>query len=279
MATTSTDEALADAVRLAASTVVAALSPGSADRTRDEWLVLAGACQSLVNTATAVQDAALAEVARRESVWAEDGTLEEVVHGVGTVVLDAADLAAPVIGASHNQAQRRVEQAVRLATGRVPVEAGTRDVPEASGLGRLHEAMANGRLDAHRAGVIAFELEVAPPAVADAILAALSGHLGDDAPALRRRTRVLLSRISPDLVRERAKRARASTGLRRWMAEPGVDEWHGTFPSEDAAADGPLSTAWHTTSSPTAPARRSSRPAARPSPTSSPATRPSRCRS
>ncbi len=49
---------------------------------------------------------------------------------------------------------------------------------------------------------------------------------------------MLLSRISPDLVRERAKKARASTGLRRWVAEPGVDEWHGTFPSEDAA------TAW-----------------------------------
>ena len=47
---------------------------------------------------------------------------------------------------------------------------------------------------------------------------------------------MLLNRISPDLLRERAKRARAATGLRRWVAEPGVDEWHGTFPSEDAAA-------------------------------------------
>ena len=47
---------------------------------------------------------------------------------------------------------------------------------------------------------------------------------------------MLLSRISPDLVRERAKRARANTGLRRWVGEPGVDEWHGTFPSEDAAS-------------------------------------------
>ena len=47
---------------------------------------------------------------------------------------------------------------------------------------------------------------------------------------------MLLSRISPDLVRERAEKARANTGLRRWVAEPGVDEWHGTFPSEDAAS-------------------------------------------
>ncbi len=96
--------------------------------------------------------------------------------------------------------------------------------------------MTAGHLDGYRAGVIAFELEVAPADVADAVVAALSGHFGDDSSSLRRRTRVLLSRISPDLVRERAQQARNNTGLRRWVAEPGVDEWHGTFPSEDAAS-------------------------------------------
>ena len=205
-------------------------------RRRGDWLAVIGDCQSLINTVTAVQDMAIAEAARRESVWCEDGTLGETVHGPGRVTLDAADLVAPVIGASHPQAQRRVEQAVRLAAGRVPVPADEREVPEASGLRQLHEVMAAGQLDGYRAGVIAFELEVAPADVADAIVAALSGHFADDAAALRRRTRVLLARISPDLVRERAKRARAATGLRRWVAEPGVDEWHGTFPSEDAAA-------------------------------------------
>ena len=55
---------------------------------------------------------------------------------------------------------------------------------------------------------------------------------------MRRRVRRLLARISPDLLRQRAERARASTGLRRWVAEPGVDAWFGTFPSEEAA------TAW-----------------------------------
>lgn len=227
---------LDEAVSVGARRVVTALAePGSA-RGRDEWLVVVGDCQSLINTLTAVQDAAIAEVARRESDWCEDGTPGETVHGLGRVTLDAADLAAPVLGASHAQAQRRVEQAVRLAAGRVPVEADDRELPVASGLSRLHEAMAAGHLDAYRAGVVAFELEVAPADVADAIVSALDGHLGDDASALRRRTRVLLSRISPDLVRERAKRARASTGLRRWVGEPGVDEWHGTFPSEEAAA-------------------------------------------
>ena len=205
---------------------------------RDGWLEVVADCQSLINTLTAVQDVAIAEAARRESVWCEDGTLGETVHGPGRVRLDAADVVAPVIGASHPQAQRRVEQAVRLAAGRAPVPADDRDVPQASGLGGLHQAMAAGQLDGYRAAVVAFELEVAPADVADAVVAALGDHLGDDAATLRRRTRVLLSRISPDLVRERAKKARASTGLRRWVAEPGVDEWHGTFPSEDAA------TAW-----------------------------------
>jgi hypothetical protein len=225
-----------EAVTTGAQRVAAGLAEAAGTRGRDEWLTVIGDCQSLINTLTAVQDTAIAEAARRESIWCEDGTLGETVHAPGRVSLDAADLVAPVIGASHAQAQRRVEQAVRLAAGRVPVPADDRDVPEASGLGQLHEAMAAGQLDSYRAGVIAFELEVAPADVADAIVTALGDHLGDEAATLRRRTRVLLHRISPDLVRERAKRARAATGLRRWVAEPGVDEWHGTFPSEDAAA-------------------------------------------
>ena len=225
-----------EAAALGAPQVAPVLGEPGGARGRHEWLRVVGDCQSLINTLTAVQDAAIAEAARRESVWCEDGTLGETVHGPGRVSLDAADVVAPVIGASHAQAQRRVEQAVRMAAGRLPVAADDRDVPEASGLGRLHEAMAAGHLDAYRAGVVAFELDGAPAAVADAVVSALDAHLDDDAPGLRRRTRVLLSHISPDLVRERARRARASTGLRRWVAEPGVDEWHGTFPSEDAAA-------------------------------------------
>ena len=225
-----------EAVLAGAARVATALTEPGGPTGRDEWLALAGGCQSLINTLTAVQDTALAEAARRESVWCEDGTLGETVHAPGRVTLDAADLAAPLLGASHAQAQRRVERAVRLAADRVPVPAEHRELPQSSGLRALHTAMAQGRLDGYRAGVVAFELDIAPADVADAVVTALDPHLGDDSSALRQRTRVLLSRISPDLVRERAKRARASTGLRRWVGEPGVDEWHGTFPSEDAAS-------------------------------------------
>ena len=180
----------------------------------------------------------MAEVARREGIWREDGTLGEHVHGPGAVTLDAADLVAPALGASHAQAQRRVEQAVRLAAGRAPVEADRGEVAPLSGLGALHDAMADGSLDGYRAGVVAYELEGVPAEVADAVVAALTGHLAEDGSRLRLRARRLLTRISPDLLRQRTERARASTGLRRWVAEPGVDAWFGTFPSEDAA------TAW-----------------------------------
>ncbi len=229
------DDTLADAVRASAHGVVASLTRDASGRPRDEWLAMAADCQSLLNTVTAVQDLALAEAARRESVWCEDGTLGETVHGPGRVTIDAADVAAPVLGASHAQAQLRIEQAVRLAAGRVPVEADGGAPPEASGLQALHVAMGAGRLDGYRAGVVAHELEGVPAAVADAVVTALDPHLDDDAPTLRRRTRRLVARISPDLLRQRAERARSSTGLRRWVSEPGVDAWFGTFPSEEAA--------------------------------------------
>jgi hypothetical protein len=230
---------LPDLVGVGADAVLAALAEAGSAGDRDDWARVAACCQSLVNTLAAVQDAAIVEVARRDQVWDEDGTLGEVVHARGRIALDAADLLAPALGASHPQAQRRVEAAVRIAGNRVPAEIDDRDLPEHSGLAELHTAMAVGDLDAFRASVVAHELELAPAEVADAVVAALAPHLRtDDAPALRKRTRQLLGRICPDLLRQRVERARASTGLRRWAAEPGVDEWHGTFPSEDAA------TAW-----------------------------------
>ena len=45
----------------------------------------------------------------------------------------------------------------------------------------------------------------------------------------------MLARISPDLLHQRAARARADSRLRRWADEPGIDHWEGTFPSEEAA--------------------------------------------
>ena len=263
-----------------ADRVTAALTEPGHERDREYWLRLAGSCQSLINTLTAVQDTAIAEAARRESTWCEDGTLGETVHAPGRVALDAADLVAPVLGASHAQAQRRVEHAVRLAAGRVPVPAEDRDTPQASGLDGLHQAMTAGQLDGYRAAVIAFELEVAPAHVADAIVAALGRHYGDEAATLRRRTRVLLERISPDLVRERARRARsARPGCAAGSPNPASTNGTAPSPAKTPPPPGPRSTASPTTTSRPAPARPSNKPAAKPSPTWSPATPPSTSRS
>ena len=197
---------------------------------------MVAAAQAVINAATAVQDRAIARLAAIEPDWAEDGTIVEVHHAPGHVALDAADIVAPALAASHAQAQRRVDLAVRLAAGRVPRVDDTRALPEHTGLDGLHDAMREGRLDGYRAGVVAHELAEAPADVAQTVVAALDPYLGvEPAAALRRRCRRLLARISPDLLRQRAERVRSECGLRRWVAEPGVDTWWGTFPSEDAA--------------------------------------------
>ena len=106
----------------------------------------------------------------------------------------------------------------------------------ATGFGGLHAAMAAGRLDPYRADVVAAELEEAPAEVVATVVAALEPYLDTETgPQLRRRCRRLLARVSPDLLRQRARRARAGSRLERWASEPWVDTWHGTFPSEEAA--------------------------------------------
>ncbi|MBD3785318.1 MAG: HNH endonuclease, partial [Micrococcales bacterium] len=147
--------------------------------------------------------------------------------------LDAAPIVSGVLHVSAVQAERRVREAVRRAAD------GPEGTVTCTGLGGLHAAMAAGRLDAYRAGVVAYELEEVPADVARAVIAALEPHLDrDDATRLRRRVRRVLARISPDLLREKSVRARSASSLRRWVDEPGLDTWLGTFPSEEAC------TAW-----------------------------------
>jgi hypothetical protein len=211
-----------------------ALRDASSALTQDEWLEMVGRSQSATNRLAAVQDLAIASVARFEAVWAEDGTVATVDRGPGRVALDAADLVAPHLGASHHRAQQRVETAVRTI-GRTPVPVDSDAHSDPTGLDGLHAAMRAGRLDPYRASVVADELLEAPAEVAEAVVAALGPHLDEPGPDLRRRTRRMVARISPDLLRQRAQRARRETGLRRWVAEPGVDAWFGTFPTERSA--------------------------------------------
>jgi hypothetical protein len=196
-----------------------------------ECAELLGELQALVDVATALQDTAIVALAAVETELAEDGTLVEARHAPGHVALDAPAVVSGVLCVSAVHAERRVRDAVRRAAD------GPLGTSTSTGLGGLHAAMVAGRLDAYRAQVVAHELEEVPAHVAATVIATVDDSFDrDSAPALRRRVRRVLARISPDLLRQRAVRARSESSLQRWVDEPGVDTWHGTFPSEEACA-------------------------------------------
>jgi len=204
--------------------------PSPVHGTTAQWADVVAAAQRVVNRAVAVQDEALVSLAAIEPELLDDGTVVESHRTPGHVALDAPAIASGALSVSAVHAEHRVRAAVRLAAD------GPSGTDTATGLRALHEAMAAGRLDSYRAGVLADELEQAPAEVAAAVVQALHGSLDHETgPQLRARCRRVLATISPDLLRQRAPRARESCRLRRWAQEPGVDQWEGTFPSEDAA--------------------------------------------
>jgi len=236
---------------------------------RPDLAALIEESQGLINMLTAVQDVAITHVAAIEEEWDEDGLVIESRRVPGHVALDAPDVVAGALRVSHLQAQRRVVLAARLAAAGQSTAAQVAEGPDAvasddgdgsevpdtqdadadadgadaedtlaapSGLAGVHAAMRDGRLDGYAAAVLADELEEAPPEVARAVVVGLEEWFGREcASVLRRRCRRALARVSPDLLRQRAVRARAECGLRRWAEEPGVDRWSGSFPSEQAA--------------------------------------------
>ncbi|WP_143598390.1 HNH endonuclease signature motif containing protein [Phycicoccus duodecadis] len=207
-----------------------ALSPGEVRGSQEEWAQALGELQAVIDTATAAQDAAIVRLAAIEPEVLDDGEVIDTPRALGHVALDASAIVSGVLAVTAVHAERRVRAAVRLAAD------GPEGTATETGLRGLHEAMGAGRLDAYRASVVATELEEAPAEVAASVIAGLHEYFGsEDGPRLRRRVRRMLARISPDLLRQRAVRARSECRLERWVGEPGVDTWHGTFPSEEAA--------------------------------------------
>ncbi|PKW25644.1 hypothetical protein ATL31_0442 [Phycicoccus duodecadis] len=218
------------AARVARQVLSDALSPGEVCGSQEEWAQALGELQAVMDTATAAQDAAIVRLAAIEPEVLDDGEVIETHRALGHVALDAPAMVSWTLNVSAVQAERRVRAAVRMAAD------GPEGTPTETGLRGLHTAMGAGRLDAYRASVVATELEEAPAEVAASVVAGLHEYFGsEDGPRLRRRVRRMLARISPDLVRQRAVRARSECRLERWVGEPGVDTWHGTFPSEEAA--------------------------------------------
>ncbi|MGG5257618.1 HNH endonuclease signature motif containing protein [Phycicoccus avicenniae] len=233
MATTAAPQDVLDAVRVARTALSALPRTTASAGSREEWVEALGALQGLVNEATAVQDETVVALAALEGEWAEDGTVVEVRRAPGHVALDAPAIVSGALCLSAVAVERRVRDAVRRVVGAADGTAST----ASTGLGGLHAAMRAGRLDGYRAQVVAHELEECPPEVAATVVESLTEWFDrEDATKLRRRARRLLARISPDLLRQRAARSRSESGLRRWVDEPGVDTWLGTFPSEEACA-------------------------------------------
>ncbi len=217
--------------RLGGALASASAAPsGAAAGSLGEWAATLAELQRVVDVASAAQELVVARVAAVELGYAEDGTVVERYRGPGHVSVDAAGVVSGVLGCTAVHAEAWVRSAVRRAADGPP---GT---GWHTGLGGLHAAMAAGRVDRYRADVVAAELDEAPAPVAAGVVAAVEPWFGvETGPQLRRRVRRMLARVSPDLVRQRARRARAESRLERWAGEPGVDTWHGTFPSEEAA--------------------------------------------
>ncbi len=205
-------------------------SPSRTRGSRAGWAQVVAACQRVLNVVAAVQDEAIVALAAIEPEDLDDGTTVESHRAPGHVALDAPAIVSGALTVTAVHAEHRVRAAVHLAAD------GPADSPTETGLGGVHAAMRTGQLDGYRAGVIAHELEEAPAPVAAAVVDALAVYFTTETgPQLRRRCRRVLASISPDLLRQRAQRAREDCSLRRWAEQPGVDKWEGTFPSEDAA--------------------------------------------
>ncbi|HEX5496121.1 MAG TPA: HNH endonuclease signature motif containing protein, partial [Mycobacteriales bacterium] len=185
------------------------------------WVDLVEATQQAMNTLTAVQTIALAQLAATDEDLDDAGELAEVYRGLGHHRLDAPDLVSGVLGLTATAAATRVAAAVDLTTRHTPVI----------------EAMAAGRLDAWRASVVADELADASPQACTQVLDRVGDTLGaEPAGSLRRRLRRVLAAVDADAVRRKAARGRAERSLRRTAFGLGTDEWSAKLPVEDSRA-------------------------------------------
>lgn len=204
----------------AVQAAVGTCSVPAGERGAVEWMDLVSEVSQAMTVLTAARDAAIVRLAAIEEVVTEDGVIGDQVNGLGTVCLDAGAMVATATGTSTRFAQEMVDHAVTRVV-RVP---------------SLHDAMLTGTLDDYKARCVGGELRDVPPDLARTVVDALGGDFASKSgPALRRRTRDILFRLAPELLKERIRKSRSDVSLRRWAGEPGTDAWGGVFPSERAA--------------------------------------------
>ena len=229
MVTTVGPQDVLDAVRVARSALSSVAEPSEVRGSREEWAAVAGELQSLVNEATAAQDAAIVRLAAVEPQWCEDGTLIEVHQPLGHGALDAPAVLSGVLNLTAVAAERRVRHALRTAADGPD---GTEPRPGSGGCTRRWRRACWTRT-ARRSSPRSWR-SARPRSRPRSWRRWRGGSGWRTPPASAAGPAALLARISPDLLRQRAQRARSESSLRRWVDEPGVDTWLGTFPSEEA---------------------------------------------
>ncbi|MBK9474928.1 MAG: DUF222 domain-containing protein [Tetrasphaera sp.] len=192
-----------------------------AECSREELGEALESTQRLANALAAAQVRLIAEIATRESIEFEDGTIGELP--AGHEVFDGAEVVASRLGCSVRHASDRVAQSFVLV----------------GGLPRLLAAMAEGVVDDYRARVVVGELVGVSAEVSRRIDADLAGLWYDakGAPApgrLRTRVRALVALLDAEALARRADGARPMRRVARWGCAPGLDTWTWLVPSEQS---------------------------------------------
>ncbi|HHU09296.1 MAG TPA: hypothetical protein GXZ60_04680, partial [Intrasporangiaceae bacterium] len=200
--------------------VVDACSVPAGERGVDGWMDLIAEVTAGMSALAAARDAAIVRLAALDEVVTEDGVIGVQVNGLGSVCVDAGAMVSTATGTSARFGEELVKQAVTRVV-RVPA---------------VQQAMTEGVLDDYKARCIAGELTDVPVELARTVVDVLAPEMRErSGPALRRRTRDILFRLAPELLKERLREARNAVSVRRWLGEPGTDNWSAVFPSERSA--------------------------------------------
>jgi hypothetical protein len=178
--------------------------------------------QQVINAASAVQAARVAQYAARVSERDGCGRWVEVEHQLGHVGEFAADCFGPMLAMGPVAAGRKVDTAAVLAA-RLPLTLA---------------AMSAGALDLWRATIIATELGEASGESCAAVEALIYPGVLSEAPGLvTKRVRRVLARIDADAVRVKAAKERLERFVKAYPSRvPGLTTWVASLPAAESAA-------------------------------------------
>lgn len=194
--------------------------------TEDELVEALRECQTRINQLSAAQIELTAEIARRDLVRLEDGTVGDDRRPLGHVSLGAAEVVADAVSVSPSVGAQQVETAVVVA----------RSMP------RLLASMVAGHCDRWRAQVVVGELAGVAHEVIQRVDERIGGALEprlraggvvgvELAGPLRRRVRQVVAALDDEGVAERAASARQQRRVQRWASGDGMDTWQWRVPA------------------------------------------------